>query len=158
MFCESNKYQWLGATWCHIFIVSCLIKITHSLWYWIKTFFQVSLTHIEANFLEMMIGKFLMSSIFLCFGFTIIRLQKKSQRMADSKEAFFSYFASCLLQMFMRTIDSSILFRYDINFFELSFWQNNWQTLAKCVYGWPKPNLKQNSINFLLALLKETPQ
>jgi hypothetical protein len=73
--------------------------------------YYFSLTHLEADFLEMMIGKFLMSSIFLCFSFTVIRLQKKSQRMADSKEAFLSYFASCLLQMFMRTMDSSILFR-----------------------------------------------
>ena len=72
---------------------------------------MVTLTNFEANFLEVMIGKYLCSSIFLCLGFTILRLQKKSQRMADSKEAFFSYFASCVFQMFMRTMDSSVLFR-----------------------------------------------
>ena len=65
----------------------------------------------EPEFIDRMIAKYLLSSVFLCFSLTVIRLQKKSQRVADSKEAFFAYFASCICQMFMRTMDSSALFR-----------------------------------------------
>jgi hypothetical protein len=58
-----------------------------------------------------MIGKYLISALFLCLNLTILRLQKKSQRLADSKEAFVCYFLSCCSQMVTRTMDASIFFR-----------------------------------------------
>ena len=71
-----------------------------------------SFTSFETEFLDIMIGKYLVSSLSLCYGFTMLRLQKRSQMMADSIGAFLFYFASCVFQLLMRTMDWPILFRY----------------------------------------------
>ena len=85
--------------------------ITH-IWNGLGYYFTFTHIEPEPEFIDRMIAKYILSSIFLCFGLTVLRLQKKSQRIADSKEAFFFYLVSCLSQIFMRTLDSSLLFRF----------------------------------------------
>jgi len=53
------------------------------------------------------------SSFFLCHRFSIFRLQKKSQRWADSKETYFSYMSSAMAQLAMRSFTLYNLFKLD---------------------------------------------